>query len=226
MLALGYPGLRYRVFHDQRPSDTSISAAVMNAADVDSLIRGLYSVSPERQKDVIERLYDENVLFVDPLVLVRGHRLMLCQFRALSAMFSRISVCITGITQGNPPQSRPTDEPEMDVPGPIGERSPLADVASVFMVDAFVTFEIFVTLLWVVKMRFPFRIRQVSRLEVNSTRKVILHEDLWSIHEALNGLLLLFPLGHFLAYVNDLRTWIVGAISSVIIGVLISSLPL
>uniref|UniRef100_A0A0G4FCB0 Uncharacterized protein n=1 Tax=Chromera velia CCMP2878 TaxID=1169474 RepID=A0A0G4FCB0_9ALVE len=59
MLALGYPGLRYRVFHDQRPSDTSISAAVMNAADVDSLIRGLYSVSPERQKDVIERLYDE-----------------------------------------------------------------------------------------------------------------------------------------------------------------------
>ncbi|CAG8621582.1 14685_t:CDS:2 [Dentiscutata erythropus] len=122
----------------------------------------LYSKKKNAQKHVIERYFDVNAVFEDPIVSIQGHDKIIRQFILLSTMFLNITPEIHTITD-----------------------TEVAGNHHIVSIDAFIKYRLPLKLLLI---RNEIELRTITRFEFNEQQKIVKHEDIWSLKDLLENL--------------------------------------
>ncbi|KAF0367621.1 hypothetical protein F8M41_013521 [Gigaspora margarita] len=122
----------------------------------------LYSKKKNAQKNVIEKYFDVNAVFEDPLVSVQGHDKIIRQFILLATMFLNITPEIHSITD--------TEE---------------AGNHHIVCIDAFIKYRLPLKLLFI---RHEIEVHTITRFEFNEQQKIVKHEDIWSLKDLLENI--------------------------------------
>ncbi|RIA83411.1 hypothetical protein C1645_809237 [Glomus cerebriforme] len=133
----------------------------------------LFSKRKDSQKDVIETYYDANAVFENPILLVESHNRIINQFLLPSTLFYSITPEIQSITN-----------------------SEIAGNHHLVCIDALIRYRL--------PIRFPclrlifsknnkclnneVTLRVISRFEFNEQRKIVRHEDIWSLKDLIESL--------------------------------------
>lgn len=150
------------------------SQAVTIAKSVHSAV---YSTSSTAQHQAISCYYDQNSIFEDPLVQVRGINNVMTQLESLPLLFSVINPHLHNVTEGNGAMG--TTVVIVDSTVSFGFKSPMP--ISLPRIGSSETIHMD-------GRRIVVPVRMMTRYEFSPEGKITLHQDLWSLTDLVQNL--------------------------------------
>ncbi|CAG8467589.1 5218_t:CDS:2 [Ambispora gerdemannii] len=123
----------------------------------------LYSKRTDLHDLVIYQYMDGNAVFEDPLVYVQGHSNIIQQFCLLAAVFPGITPEVHSVTE-----------------------CATAGNHHLVIIDAIIKYRLPIRLLFF--LRQELELRTISRFEFNEQKKIVRHEDVWSMKDLVENL--------------------------------------
>ncbi|KAG9296704.1 hypothetical protein G9A89_001336 [Geosiphon pyriformis] len=123
----------------------------------------LFSRRTDAQEAVILKYFDGNAVFEDPIIHVQGHSDIIQQFCLIAAMFPHIASEVHSVTDCES-----------------------AGNHHLVIIDAVIKFRLPIKFLFFIRQ--TVELRTISRFEFNEQKKIVRHEDVWSLKDLIETL--------------------------------------